>query len=258
MRRRLSVGNWKMHKTPSEAEALVRAFLPLFPPLNAVQGIVAPPFPALASVSAALGHARLVSLAGQNLFWEDQGPFTGEVSAPMLKALGCEAVILGHSERRHWFGERDDAINKKVRAALRHHLRPILCVGESLRDREEERTNEVIGEQLRQGLNGLSPEDVSRVTIAYEPVWAIGTGRAASPAQAAHAHQFLHGRIAERWGSEAGDMVLILYGGSVTAENCAGFLAAPGVDGALVGGACLNPNSFATIVRLAEGSPTGG
>ncbi|MGH7168121.1 MAG: triose-phosphate isomerase, partial [Nitrospiraceae bacterium] len=191
MRRRLIVGNWKMHKTATEAAVLVRRLLDLVPEPGPVEVVIAPPFTALHAAARALSAAPSFALAAQNLHWEDEGPFTGEVSAPMLKDLGCQYVILGHSERRQVFGEDDEGIKRKVRASLRHGLRPILCVGESLSDHKKGRTKTVVTGQLRKGLDGISKDEIRLVTIAYEPVWAIGTGHAASPAQAGAVHETL-------------------------------------------------------------------
>ena len=251
MRKRLVVGNWKMHKTVSEALELVQQFAKLASPSHTVDVVLAPPFTALQAVAEA-SRAHSFLLAGQNMFWEDKGPYTGEVSPPMLTELGCKYVILGHSERRTHFGERDEGINKKVHAALRHGLRPILCVGESPQERDSGLTKTVVTRQLQTGLSEVSADQVSTAVIAYEPVWAIGTGRAASPAQAKEVHSILRAVLNQCWG--VGAEIRILYGGSVTPDNAQGFFAEPEVDGALVGGACLNPASFATILRLAQNS----
>lgn len=252
MRRRLIVGNWKMHKTATEAAVLVRRLADLVPDSAPVEVVIAPPFTALSAAARALPASAPFLLAAQNLHWEDEGPFTGEVSAPMLKDLGCQYVILGHSERRQLFGEDDEGIKKKIRASLRHGLRPILCVGESLPDRKKGRTETVVSGQLRKGLEGLSKDEIPMITIAYEPVWAIGTGHAASPDHAASVNDTLRSILAQGWGAEAGEQVRILYGGSVTPENAGEFLASARIDGALVGGACLDPQSFATIIAVAR------
>lgn len=250
-----------MHKTASEAAAFVHRLAELAPAVGAtgsterVEVVLAPPFTALHAAAQAAMPSFPFTLAAQNLFWEEHGAFTGEVSAPMLKDLGCQAVILGHSERRQLFGDRDEGINKKIRAALRHGLRPILCVGESLADREAGLTESVVTGQLSKCLDGLSADDLLQLTIAYEPVWAIGTGRAATVAQAAAVHETLRTVLATRWRREAGQQVRILYGGSVTPENAGAFLASPQIDGALIGGACLDPHSFATILALAQTFP---
>ena len=241
-----------MHKTASEAAVFVRRLAELVPDAGEVEIVLAPPFTALhaAGHAAALTH---FTLAAQNLFWEDQGAYTGEVSAPMLKDLGCRYVILGHSERRTRFGERDEDVNQKIRAAVRHGLRPIFCLGESLSEREGGRTDAVVSGQFQKGLDGLSKEDILHVAIAYEPVWAIGTGKAASAAQAVEVHALLRSLLKDGWGAESGEQVRILYGGSVTPDNAPEFLASPQIDGALVGGACLDPQSFARIIAAAQG-----
>jgi len=252
VRQRLIVCNWKMHKTAAEAAVYLQQLSALVPRADPIEVVLAPPFTALHVVGQSSGHP--FGLAAQDLFWDDTGPYTGEVSAPMLTALGCRYVILGHSERRQLFGEDDAGANKKVRAALRHGLRPILCVGESLSQRDRGDTENVVRGQLLRGLEGLSKEESRTVTIAYEPVWAIGTGRAASPEQITATHQTLRSTLADSWGSETGEQVRILYGGSVTPDNVSAFLASAEVDGALVGGACLDPHSLAKIVACAQSS----
>jgi triosephosphate isomerase len=241
-----------MHKTASEAAAFVRRLSELAPPTDGIEVVLAPSFTSLQAAAQAASPAFPFTLAAQNLHWEDKGAFTGEVSAPMLADLGCRYAILGHSERRQLFGEQDEDIGKKVLAALRHGLRPILCLGESLEEREAGRTESVVTGQLTRCLEGVSKDDVILVTIAYEPIWAIGTGRAATPVQATAVHETLRRTLASGWGSEAGEQGRILYGGSVTPENIEAFLASSQVDGALVGGACLDPQSFATICSLAQ------
>jgi triosephosphate isomerase len=251
VRRQLIVANWKLNKTSAEAAAYVRQLSDLIQP-ESIDIVIAPPFTALHAAWHAMGPSSPFALAGQNVFWEDKGAYTGEISAPMLKDVGCQYVIIGHSERRQWFGEQDEDINKKVNAALRHGLKPIVCVGESLADREHGNTTAVVTGQLTKDLDGLSKEHMAMVAIAYEPVWAIGTGRAASPAQAVEVHTLLRRTIASRWGHDAGERMRVLYGGSVNAENAGHFLESPEVDGVLVGGACLDPVCFATIARFAE------
>jgi triosephosphate isomerase len=250
VRRYLIVGNWKMHKTIAEAAVYVRRLAKLVRPAASVEVVLAPPFTAL-SVTA-LPAARAFTFAAQDLFWEDDGAFTGEISALMIRASGCRYVILGHSERRRLFHEQDADINKKVTAALRHGRSPILCVGESLSDRRKGRTTRVITSQLQQCLKGIASANGRRMTIAYEPVWAIGTSRAATPAQMTAVHTTIRRLLARKWGRHTAEQVRILYGGSVKPENVGAFLRAPEVDGALVGGACLNPRSFATIIAVAQ------
>jgi triosephosphate isomerase len=244
------VGNWKMNKTASEATAFVRDLRQRLTDPTSIVVVLAPPFTALESVRAALGPSS-IQLGAQDLFWEDHGAYTGEVSAPMLKDLGCRYVIVGHSERRTLFGERDQDVQKKVRAALRHGLQPIVCVGESLEQRESGKTNAVLTEQLRGGLAGLNAQEIAAVTIAYEPIWAIGTGRSATPDQAVAAHRTIRAFIANAWSQALADASRILYGGSVTPQNIESLLKFEEIDGALVGGACLQIDSFVKIIAVA-------
>ncbi len=241
-----------MNKTASEASAFVRELTKKLPAVSSIDLVIAPPFTALEAVRIALGSSSHMQLGAQNLFWEDQGAYTGEISAPMLRDLGCRYVILGHSERRSLFGEQDGGIHKKIRAALRHELRPILCVGESLAQRESGKTGEVLTQQLKGGLAKLPPQDMAAVSIAYEPVWAIGTGRAATPDQAGAAHRTIRNFLTATWSPAIADSTRILYGGSVTSQNIEPFLKSDHIDGALIGGACLQIDSFATIAAIAE------
>jgi len=236
-----------MNKTSSEASAFVPQLLNRLPrPLNC-ELVLAPPFTALESVRTALRSSPEIGLAAQNLHWEGHGPFTGEVSGPMLRDLGCRYVLVGHSERRTLFGERDEEVQKKIRAALIHELRPILCVGESLTERETGQTESVVTTQLKRALADRSDQELSRIAIAYEPIWAIGTGRAATVEQAAAVHRSIRSFIATGWKKELASTMRVLYGGSVTPQNIDSLLAADDIDGALVGGACLDPDSFARI-----------
>ncbi len=257
MRRPLIVGNWKMNKTASEARTFVRDFQQLFEIPADSEVVLAPPFTALESVRSSLGPTSWIALSAQNLHWEPQGAFTGEVSGAMLLDLGCRYVIVGHSERRTLFGERNADVQKKVRAAVTCGLRPILCVGESLTEREAGQTEGIIAEQLSSGLDQLTAADLKAVTIAYEPVWAIGTGRAATVAQATAVHRSIRAFLAKGWKDDAATTMRILYGGSVTAQNAASLLAEPDIDGALVGGACLNPDSFAKIIAATKRNSIG-
>jgi len=238
-----------MYKTVPEGVALaqeIRAGLAL--PLKDRDVLVAPPFTALAAVAEALRGSD-VFLGAQNMHWEREGAFTGEISPAMLKQAGCSHVILGHSERRHIFGESDDMVARKTRAAVDNGLTPILCVGETLPERESSLTLEVIERQLERSLRALTPDEVSRTVVAYEPVWAIGTGRTATPAQAQEVHAFIRKRLSATHGEPAAAAVRILYGGSVKPANVDGLMAEPDVDGALVGGACLKAESFLRIVH---------
>jgi len=248
----LIAGNWKMNKTASEAARFTRELIQQPLSISAIDVVIAPPFTALAAVQDSLGPAPAIGLGAQNLHWEDHGAYTGEISAPMLKDLGCRYVILGHSERRAQFDEQDALIHKKLLAALKHELKPILCVGESLSERESGTTAEVIKRQLNGCLAGFEPARLATLTIAYEPVWAIGTGKAATPEQAAEVHQLIRRALTAGWSASVAASTRILYGGSVTPQNVEGFLASPDIDGALVGGACLQVDSFATIARLAQ------
>jgi triosephosphate isomerase (TIM) len=248
-RRKFVCGNWKMHKTAAEAGQLVRE---LRQRLNTqIQVAVAPPFTALQAVKQAL-QGSPIQLFGQNCHHEKQGAFTGEVSAPMLKEIGCDGVILGHSERRQFFGETDEGVNRKLRAALEAQLHPIVCVGETLQEREASRTWEVVSRQVRGAFAGLGTEAIGVCTLAYEPVWAIGTGKTATTAQAQEVHGQIRGLLRELAGAPAADAVRIQYGGSVKPENAADLLGQPDIDGALVGGASLKAEDFARIIAGAR------
>ena len=253
MRKYVFAGNWKMNKTVPEAVALARGLREVLekdPPRHEV--VVMPPFTALAAVGEALRGSPL-AVGGQNMHWEREGAFTGEVSPLMLRDVGCTYVILGHSERRHVFGEPDEAVGRKSRAAFDHGLTPIVCVGETLAQRESSRTLEVVERQLEHGLRALRPEEVARAVLAYEPVWAIGTGKVATPDQAEEVHSFVRKRVTVSHGEDAAAAVRILYGGSVTPANTPGIMAQPNVDGVLVGGASLKAESFLGIVGYREG-----
>ncbi|RUM40480.1 MAG: triose-phosphate isomerase [Desulfurobacterium sp.] len=247
MRRLLIAGNWKMYKTIPEAFDLVRELKELVKDVNDRDILVCPPFTALYPVFKELEGSNIV-LGGQNMYFEEQGAFTGEISPLMLKNAGCSYVILGHSERRHIFGETDELINKKVLSAVNHGLIPILCVGELLEEREAGKTQEVVEKQVREGLKGID-EDAEFV-IAYEPVWAIGTGKTATPELAEEVHFFIRQILSDMFGNEKANSVRILYGGSVKPENAAGLLNMENIDGALVGGASLKAESFAKIVKF--------
>lgn len=253
MRPILIVGNWKMNKTASEATAFIRDLNARVPAQTAnLELVVAPPFTALESVRLALGASSPIQLGAQDLFWEDHGAYTGEVSAPMLKDLGCRYVIVGHSERRTLFGEQGDLIQKKIRAALNHGLRPILCIGETLAQRDNGTTDHVLTQQVHDGLSGLATEALATITIAYEPVWAIGTGKSATVEQAIAAHRTIRQVLAAVASPAVADCTRILYGGSVTPHNIESLLASDQIDGALIGGACLQVESFATIATVAS------
>jgi triosephosphate isomerase len=252
MRRPIIVGNWKMHKTTTEALALVTALRAAVGEVQDVEVGVAPPYTALSAVAEAL-RGSAIFVAAQNMHWETQGAFTGEISAPLLRDVGCMRVIVGHSERRQYFAETDATVNRKLRAALDALLDPIVCIGETLEQREAEATFSVLGQQLRQGFADIAGADMARVVIAYEPVWAIGTGRTATPTQAQEVHAFIRGLLGELYGKPLADAVRIQYGGSVNAGNIQMLMNQPDVDGALVGGASLDASSFAQIVSFQRG-----
>jgi triosephosphate isomerase len=248
-RRKFICGNWKMHRTAGEAITLATEIVAGLTVLEAdVQVAVAPPFTALHAVAQALRIGGPVELAAQDVHWEKQGAFTGEISVPMLADSCCTQCIVGHSERRQLFGETDETVRKKVGALLEGKIHPIVCVGETLAEREANRTLEVVDRQVRRGLAGLAAEALGSVTIAYEPVWAIGTGKTATAAQAQEVHAVIR-KILRELGGGVADRVRIQYGGSVKPENAAELMSQPDVDGALVGGASLKANDFLAIVK---------
>jgi triosephosphate isomerase len=249
MRRALIAGNWKMYKTAAEAVALVRELRAgLDGREPAAEVLVAPPFTALSSVAEAL-RGSAIALAAQNMHWEREGAFTGEVSPAMLRDAGCSHVIVGHSERRQLFGETDDGVGRKAKASIGQGLTPIVCVGETLAERESARTMEVVERQLERGLRDLTPDEAAASVVAYEPVWAIGTGRNATPGQAQEVHDFIRRRVSRSHGEPVAAALRVLYGGSVKPDNIASLMEQPDVDGALVGGASLGAASFLEIVR---------
>lgn len=250
MLRPFIVGNWKMNLTLEEAKGLAAAIRDGVEGMKGVDVGVCPPFVFLEAVYSVLAGSNVV-LGAQNMHWEQKGAFTGEVSGGMIKEMGCTHVILGHSERRHIFGETDSMINSKLRTAFGLGIMPIFCVGERLEERESGSTMGVIERQLRAGLEGLGPEDVSRVTIAYEPVWAIGTGKTATPAQAQEVHSRIRSLLKESYGEGVASQVRIQYGGSVNPDNAGELLAQPDINGLLVGGASLKKDSFLMIISSA-------
>jgi len=252
MRRPIIVGNWKMHKTTAEAVALVKALRSSVAQVHDVDIGVAPPYTALMVVAEAL-RGSTIFVTAQNMHWEPQGAFTGEISAAMLSDVGCTRVIVGHSERRQYFAETDATVNRKLRAALNAQLDPILCIGETLDQREGNATFSVLAQQIRQGLADIAAAGMSRVVMAYEPIWAIGTGKTATPAQAQEVHAFIRGLLGELYGKALADEVRIQYGGSVNAGNIHTLMTQPDVDGALVGGASLEAPSFGQIVSFQRG-----
>jgi len=247
MRTPFIAGNWKMFKTVHDAVVFAKELRALIKDVHDVRIVVAPPFTAIHAMAEALRNSN-VDVAGQNVFWEREGAFTGEVSAPMLKEAGAEYVIIGHSERRQLFGETDANVKRKIAAALEVGLAAIVCVGETLEQRERNETLTVLDQQIAGGLDGLSSEQAAELVVAYEPVWAIGTGRNATATQAESAHLHIRTRLRERFGEDVADQIHVLYGGSVKAGNIAELIAQPNVDGALVGGASLSVESFGQIV----------
>jgi triosephosphate isomerase (TIM) len=247
MRRKLIAANWKMYKTPEQAQTFVAQFLPFLNGSQAVEIVLCPPFVCLPAVVQAAQGTRL-TVGGQNMFWEKEGAYTGEVSAPMLKAAGCSHVIIGHSERRQYFGETDENVNRKLKAALAAGLQPIVCVGEVLQEREAGLTEEVLTRQCRIAFSDISSSEAASLVVAYEPVWAIGTGKTATPDMAADAHRVIRAQAARAFGEDTATRLRILYGGSVKPENAGALMAQSEIDGALVGAASLDPKSFAAIV----------
>ena len=249
MRRPVIAGNWKMYKTAAEARAFVAALKPLVASSTHCDVVLGAPFTALsAAVEEARGSA--ISIAAQDLHWEKEGAFTGEVTARMLVEAGCRYVLIGHSERRQFFGETDGTVNKKIKAALDAELIPIVCIGELLAEREAAQTEAVLERQFSGGFAALTGDRFSRIIIAYEPVWAIGTGRTATPEMAADAHRNIRCLASERFTPERASALRILYGGSVKPDNIKGLMAQVEIDGALVGGASLDAHSFASIVNF--------
>jgi triosephosphate isomerase len=251
MRKKVIAGNWKMNNDLSESKNLISKLA------EALAGksvncdvIICPPFTSLSEASA-LVKGTQIKLGAQNMYFEESGAFTGEISASMLKSAGCEFVILGHSERRTIFGESDQVINKKIKKALASGLKPIFCVGETLEEREGNITNQVIERQVKEGLKDLSADDMKTIIVAYEPVWAIGTGKTATPAQAEEVHDFIRTQVKNLFNAEVADNIVIQYGGSVKADNAKELLSQKDIDGALVGGACLKADSFMGIITAA-------
>ena len=257
MRKKFLAGNWKMNLTPTEARALIAALRAELDSDAAAlardrEVMVAPPFLTIPAVAQALAGSSIL-LGAQNMHYEEKGAFTGEISAAMLKCFGVTHVILGHSERRHIFKEDNALIGKRVGAAIANRMTPILCVGETAAERDARQTVKVVLDQLRDGLASVQQADAAKIIVAYEPVWAIGTGRNATPEQAAEVHGAIRGALTEHYGGEASAQVRVLYGGSVTGDNIDSLMAKPDIDGALVGGASLKADSFARIVRARIG-----
>ena len=247
-RTKLIAGNWKMYKNPEQTVAFFRDFLPLVKDHTRDQILVCPPFVDLPAAAEAARGSN-VFLGAQDMHWEKEGAFTGEISSGMLQAVGCTHVILGHSERRQYFGETDDIVNRKLKAALEAGLTPVVCVGEVLEEREANLTEDVLRRQCMRAFHALSGKKASKLVVAYEPVWAIGTGKTATPQLAADAHSLIRGEAAKAFGDEFAATLRILYGGSVKPENAKALMAEEEIDGALVGGASLDPTSFSAIVK---------
>jgi triosephosphate isomerase len=247
-RRPLIAGNWKMYKTGPEAVDFVKDFKPLVAGVTGVEIMIAPPFTAIGPVALEIGAAE-IRLGAQNLHWQPEGAYTGEISAGMLTAAGCHYVIIGHSERRQYFGETDETVNSKIEAATRAGLAPVFCIGETEAQRDAGDTFSVLDKQVQNGLKGQLSEMLESLVVAYEPVWAIGTGKTATKEQAQEVHRYLRQRFNELFGSDFAGRLRILYGGSVKPSNIKDLMAMPDIDGALVGGASLDPASFSQLVR---------
>lgn len=248
MRTPIIAGNWKLNKTISEALVLVTALRTRVDDVTDVEVVVAPAFTALSAVAQTLEGSN-IRLAAQDVFWEESGAFTGEVSPGMLTDVGCDYVIIGHSERRQYFGETNESVNRKTEAAHAHGLKPIICTGERLEEREAGRTESVVKDHVINGIAGLSADQISSTVIAYEPVWAVGTGHNATPEQAQAVHALIRLLLSETYSADVASQVRIQYGGSVKPDNAAELMAQPDIDGALVGGASLDADSFAQIVK---------
>ncbi len=242
-------GNWKMYKTPAETTAFFEKFRPLVEKSEHCEVVICPPFTNLAAAVGAVKGSR-IQVGAQNIAWAKEGAFTGEISGPMLNAVGVSHAIVGHSERRQYFCETDETVLKRTQSALEFGLTPIVCVGERLEERESGRTEALLVSQFQKGIAGLTPQQFAKIVIAYEPVWAIGTGKTATPEIAADAHRVIRAQVREKFGKEAADAVRILYGGSVKPDNARTLMGQPEIDGVLVGGASLDPAGFASIVNF--------
>jgi triosephosphate isomerase len=250
MRKKVIAGNWKMNNDLNESQNLVSGIINGLGSDDKCDVIVCPPYTSLSDVYSLIKNSR-IKLGAQNMYYEESGAYTGEISASMLKSVGCQYVILGHSERRTIFNETDETINKKIKKAIESGLKVIFCIGESISQRENGTTNDVVRLQLIKGLQDVSSEDLKNMIIAYEPVWAIGTGKTATPEQAQDVHSFIRNLIEENYSSESAEEIIIQYGGSVKPDNAAVLLSQRDIDGALVGGACLKADSFLSIIAAA-------
>lgn len=251
MRKFIIAGNWKMYKTIGEAIELTNGLKRELVDLNGVDIVVCPPFTALTETSEVLAESN-IGIGAQNCHFEEEGAFTGEVSCKMIKDTGATYVIIGHSERRQYFAETNESINKKIKTALKHNLTPIVCVGETLKERESNLMFKVLADHIDNGLKGLSKEEALKIVIAYEPVWAIGTGKTATPEQAQEAHKYIRDLLVKMFNKETAETIRIQYGGSVKPENTGELMKQPDIDGALVGGASLKVDSFSQIVKKAS------
>jgi triosephosphate isomerase (TIM) len=248
MRKPLIAANWKMYKTPAQAEEYVKAFLPLVKGHDRDEIVLCPSDTSICAV-VPIAASSNVAIGGQNMHFAEEGAYTGETSVLMLKAIGATHIIIGHSERRQYCNETDELVNKKLATALKHKLTPIVCIGEALTEREANHTDEILRKQISLALVGVEPEDAENIVVAYEPIWAIGTGKTATPEIAASAHLLIRSEIARRLGRHVADTIRILYGGSVKPDNATALLNQPEIDGALVGGASLDPQAFSKIVK---------
>jgi triosephosphate isomerase len=252
MRKLIIAGNWKMNKTMGPALDLTVGLRRELADESRADVVLCPPYIVLSEIAELVRESN-IKLGAQDMYWEDEGAYTGEISAPMLKDIGCEYVIIGHSERRKYFNETNDTVNKKLKAALSHGITPIMCVGEQLEEREAGKTFEVVKDHVVNGLSGISKDDAVKVIIAYEPVWAIGTGKTATPDQAQEVHGFIRKELSALYDKEAAEKMRIQYGGSVKPDNAAELMGKPDVDGALVGGASLKAESFVSIIKNSLG-----
>jgi len=252
MRKKIVAANWKMNMTQAESAAFIKSLLLEIGDMADVDVVIIPPFTAITKVTESLGKSQNIKVGAQNMHWERSGPFTGEISAALLRDLFVRYVVLGHSERRALFCETDEIVNRKVRAAHEATLRPIVCIGETLEQRDKGNVEKILSIQLRSSLADLNEKELQETVIAYEPVWAIGTGRNATPAQAQEAHAFIRATLREMSDDATADRIRIQYGGSVKPDNARALMSQPDIDGALVGGASLDPRSFARIVNAAR------
>jgi len=252
MRKPIIGGNWKMNRgTPSEAKEMLVQLIPLVKGINSVDIVICPPYTALSAVNNILKNSN-IKLGGQNMYFEEKGAFTGEISPKFLQAVGCEYVILGHSERRNIFNESDELVNKKLKKALEMNLKPIVAIGEHLEEREAGKTKEIILYQMNETFKDITKEDMKTIVIAYEPIWAIGTGKTATPEQAEEIHVYIRELLIQKYDKEIADSIRIQYGGSMKPENAEDLLSKNNIDGGLVGGASLNAELLAAIIKAAE------